>query len=289
MEDSAWQPCRLKGMAHLPPLAGPNVCWTAVPVEKGAIPGRWGELRGAHVHLKDTGRGIWNNRLEAPNRYVYQFPTRSKWMEEGQLIDAILSGHDPTHGKFLRVRLYATPGSREECYGEWASLQIRDAGWGRKELVLGRLKDQPCLGKRTISDHPVYRSANEATHAEVLRLKFPEEDWMVVHEPETLLDLHAPSVVDGISQSARVSTYTCDFVVCSKRGMSRLCVESKFSEAAADEVARIKCRMLRDKTYSRVCILAGRGHACRWLDFGTPSCPTEEWMDEFTLEVSEKK
>ena len=112
---------------------------------------------------------------------------------------------------------------------------------------------------------------------------------MLGHEPETLLDLHPPSVVNGIPQSHKISTYTCDFVVCSKRGMERLCVESKYSEEAVDEVARMKCRMLRDKTYSRVCIVAGQGSESRWLDFGTPACPTEVWVDDLTLEVPEKK
>ena len=118
-----------------------------------------------------------------------------------------------------------------------------------------------------------YRSRNERLHARLLAAEFAAADgWTVRFEPETLLDVHEPSVVDGARRADITRSYTCDFVAL--RGAQRLCIESKPCEEHVTAEALHKCRVLRDRTLTRVVVMAG-AHAPRWLDVGAVDAPPE--------------
>lgn len=273
------------------PLADASVEWTSIRVERNRIvPESWGEFRSSVLFLKDTHRGMWQNRLEAPNRFVYVLPKEGKYHKERQLCGAIRQRH--ADGRALRVHLYATPGSRQEYYGEWEAVGLKDAGPTRMELVLGRLETQPDVASfKRKRDEDAFRSNNERAHHRMLLDLFPEAEWIVEHEMDTLTDLHAPSVVNGVPQALELSTYTCDFLVAGLRDGVRFYVESKDREEAVDAKAREKCRLLRDRTLSRVFVAAGRGADVRWLDFGPPRSKVEEerWHDIMPLLVERGK
>ena len=137
-------------------------------------------------------------------------------------------------------------------------------------MMLVRLRDQPIVSfKRERGD--AFRSHNERLHFAMLEDMFPCDSWIVEHEPETATDLHGPSVVDGVAQElVELSSYTCDFLVVGRWNGVRFFVESKYDEGAVDEKALAKCRRLRDKTLTRVFLMAGKGRQVRWLDFGPP-------------------
>ena len=273
-------------------IAAEDVRWTSTRAASRHVPHRWGEMD-AHedvLLLKDTRREYWNNRLEAPNRYVYAFPTKSNSGCDAT-VRGILKRRVRKDLAPLRVRLFATPGARNEFYGEWivAKLRTTTDRLHVGELVLLRLAQQcPTLARRFADGAERFRSRNEARHAALLRDHFfPSEDWLVEHEPETLLDLHQPSIVDGVAQSVTEVTrsYTCDFVVAHRRDSRRVCVESKPHERSVDAAALTKGRLLRDRTFARVLVMVGgEEETTRWYDFGPPGTPVERevWHETFS-------
>ena len=260
-------------------VAPDDVKWTASLVPHA--PKQWGEFHHDVLRLKDTRGKFWQNRLEAPNRFVYVFPTTAKRDFEKPL----LRGIQKRVADKLKVQLFATPGARNEYYGEWVVKELRpDVQPGVSELHLLRLQHQTDEGVRTAAGRAPYRSRNESAHAALLDRVFPADAWIVKHEPETLLDLHEPSVVDGVARAvADVGrSYTCDFVVASRCGTRRVCIESKPCADKVTEEALAKCRVLRDTTLTRVVFLVGAGEHVRWLDIGPPGTPPgeETWRDE---------
>jgi hypothetical protein len=260
--------------APRPALAPPTVRWTARLVDADRVPRRWGEFASDDVlRLKDTRHAFWRNELVAPNRFVYLFPTAPTRAWEAPLVGRIrkrVATRRP-----LRVELYAAPGSRNESYGDWVvtGMRPRLGQANVSELTLVRLAAQPDAPPPAAL--PAYRSRNEGAHAALLARAFPPDRWLVAHEPETLLDLHEPTVVDGVAARAAADdptrSYTCDFVVAARAGCARLCVESKPCEAHVTPAALAKCRLLRDRTLTRVVIACGAGAAdARWCDLGPP-------------------
>lgn len=180
----------------------------------------------------------------------------------------------------LRVQLFSTPGSRNEYYGEWvvSELQLNGDRW---ELTLLRLHRQAgAVAPRRGTQH---RSRNEREHDGVLRRLFP--GWLVKHEPETILDIHEPSVRGGVSRDicdGMSRSYTCDFVLC--KGTARLCIESKPVADHLTPEALAKCRVLRDSTLARVVVMVGSGDSSiAWYDLGPPEqCGAgEAWYGDF--------
>ena len=295
-------------MTAVPPrLAPSDVRWTATQAAARQVPAQWGELSTTSggdelLLLKDTRREYWNNRLVAPNRFVYSFP-RSSGVPFERALRGVLKRRVHPERPPLRVRLFSTPGSRNEYYGEWvvSELRTQTTRHNVSELHLVRLADQPpevaasiAGGRRVAAEEgrrPAYRSRNEARHAEELAVYFPPADWSVHHEPETLLDLHQPSVVDGVAQDVTDTThsYTCDFVVAHRRESRRVCVESKPHESHVTDAALAKGRMLRDRTLARVLVMAGDATAPpRWYDFGPPgasAAEAEAWHADFSTLV----
>lgn len=247
-------------------LAADDVRWTAAPADYP--PRQWGDVVSGEVRLKDTRTNKWPNRLVRNNHFVYCLPRapRSDW--ERQLVRHIL---EVVRRERHVVRLFATPGSRNESYGAWRCVSVRTLP-ASLELDLKRLEHQD--GKGTKRPREEERSANEARHHDLLRRLFPE--WTVRHEPETLLDLHEPTVVDGVSRRNDdvARSYTCDFVV--SKGFRRFCVESKPCESHVTEAAVSKARLLRDRTLSQVVFLVGEGDASKWYDL-------ERWYDTETF------
>jgi hypothetical protein len=246
-------------------VASEHVQWTAQPCANPPAP--WGVFRRPDLLLlKDTRTARWNNRLEAPNRFVYVYPRVGRGGDdvwEKELVDGIRDRVES--GRPLFVHLFATPGSRNEFYGEWIAQKLVPKGAGSVELVLYRLATQtPGL----YPPRKPMRSQNEARHAELLARLLPH--WVVEHEPETLLDLHEPTVVDGVARNhldAVSRSYTCDFVLA--RGLARVCVESKYDEHGVTPEALSKARLLRDRTLTRVVFLVGHAEGdVRWLDLG---------------------
>ena len=205
-----------------------TVKWTASRTHKAHVPKTWGVLHDHVLLLKDTRR-VYRNRLEAPGRFVYQIPTHPTKEWEAQLVRGIRKR--VLSGDKVWVHLFSTPGSRDEFFGEWVVQElIRDVVPGTSELVLRRLRDQSpdvsaaygCDGgggeprEEEAASDP-YRSINEGVHADLLETLLP--GWTIRHEPETLLDIHEPSVIDGVVRTTTdmTSSYTCDFVACRAR------------------------------------------------------------------------
>lgn len=260
--------------------------WTAIPACNSAMPDQWGELRGADVlRLKDTKRSYWCNELLAADHFVYKFPKSPKATWECRLVDAIQNRHES-----LVVHLFSTPAARNEYHGEWDIDRIAPDK-SRSNVVEMHLRRRPMqsteLADRYRETRGPHRSLNERLHHALIDQLFPPEDWVVAHEPETLLDLKVPSVVDGVAQTAaaQVRQYTCDFVVCHRRTCARLCIESKPTREHAEEpTAMAKCRLLRDKTLTRVAVVAGVGEDVTWLDVGAVGCAhAGPWTDFATF------
>ena len=256
-----------------------DVKWTASLVPHA--PKQWGEFHKGILRLKDTRGKYWRNRLERPNKFVYVFPTTAKKDWEKVLLSGI---KDKVQNR-LKVQLFSTPGSRNEYYGEWVvKKMVPDVIPGVSELHLLRLQHQTDEDVRTATGRAPYRSRNECAHAALLDKLFPADAWIVKHEPETLLDLHEPSVVDGVARTVTDMgrSYTCDFVVASRCGTRRVCIESKPCREHVTEEALAKCRVLRDATLTRVVFLVGGGEDVEWLDMGPPGAPqgSHVWREE---------
>lgn len=272
-------------------IAPSDVKWESKRASQQDIPGNWGDFKGEILRLKDTRHPFWKNRLDSPNTFVYSIPSHHHADWESRVIRRILERHGTT--KDVVVHLFATPGSRNEDYGFWIVDEVKHNVRPKvSELWLKRLLDQDeytvitaTSRKRSMTARiDGYRSKNEDRHSDLLARKFPPDKWIVCHEPETVLDLHEPTVVDGRMRTAAemVNSYTCDFVVASKDGARRLCVESKPCVEHVTDTAILKCRRLRDSTLTRVCFLVGNGDNSKWLDIGPiGEKDTHTWYDTF--------
>ena len=241
-------------------LAPQNAEWDAVPAGGGTVPTLWGaRSEDGTLDLKDTRGTYWRNTLVSPNEFHYEFPVIERRAPLQAVVDALLKAAPCT-----LVRLYATPGARNEYYGEWLLETVVRTRPDRARAVLRRLAVQPAPPQTGCG----YRSHNEAVHAAFLATLLP--GWRVAHEPETVLDLHTPSVVRGVAQSPQAlsRSYTCDFVAC--KGLARMCIESKPCMDHVTSAALCKARFLRDRSLTRVVFMVGTGEAVEWLDMGPP-------------------
>lgn len=260
-----------------------DAAWTSVPARRDAVPAQWGEFDAqGTLRLKDTHSKYWVNRLVAPRHFLYVLPRNSLKQWEANLIAAIEDG--ARAARPLLVHLFSTPGSRDEFYGVWRADDLRVCAERPTayELHLTRLAPQPADAHEACTARERrHRSRNEKVHHALLCQAFAD-GWEIEHEPETVLDLHEPSVVGGVAQTITGLTrsYTCDFVLA--RGCARLCVESKPDEAAMTDEALLKARTLRDTALTRVVFLAGDGMAARWYDLGPPRAPlgVARWFDD---------
>lgn len=269
-------------------VARDDVKWTSLRCE--GAPHRWGELdpEGQVLSLKSTCKPYWNNRLVSPSRFVYSFPSNPKADWEHALVSRVtarIATHVP-----LEVHLFVTPGSRNEFYGQWAveEWKATTSRPGVSELHLRRLASQSVVVQaRYCGRVRAERSANEADHHRLLLQEFPaNQGWTVRHEPETLLDLHSPSVVDGqrvVENERMTRSYTCDFVVA--RGAVRFCIESKPCASHVTRDAIAKCRVLRDTTLTRVLFMVGNiTESVQWVDVGPIGHDNVHWGNRVVVE-----
>ena len=273
-------------------IAKRDVRWTSIRARNKAAPDKWGCYVGKVLLLKDTRKSVYNNELVAPNRFQYEIPAFSTYAWERQLIERIQSDWDAC--RTTVVHLFSTPGSRNEYYGEWvvADLAPNPDRVRNKILHLRRLADQDPTVTSSYAIGPVkseQRSPNERWHGRVLDETLPS-GYIVDHEPETLMDLHDPTVVDGEPQDLRVlsDSYTTDYVVTGKGGLVRLCIESKANERDMNLPGVFeKCRVLRDRVMLRVVIMVGGDGdpaKIRYFDFGPPrlETPREDWIESLS-------
>ena len=121
------------------------------------------------------------------------------------------------------------------------------------------------------SDGRRARSRSEERHAKVIESLLP--GWRLLHEPECVSFFESELVVDGRRRGWGGDQYTCDYVAAS--GSARVCIESKASSEGLDEVARLRCRALRDRSLARVIALVDHGARMWWHDFGCPARANE--------------
>ena len=205
--------------------------------------------------------------------YYYHFPYFSGKPDTQPVIDA-LQMRVADERQTCLVHLFMAPGSKNEYLGEWVGVEVRQRDSTSATLVLKRMANQDPKWEREYTDVRIVqaRSRNEMAHMQLLCEMFGEEDWVVTHEPFTVLDLHQPKVVAGkYSGGCDASSYTTDFVVYNRHTCERICVESKPCSSHVNDEALFKCRQLRDKTLSRVVFMVGSGREePRWLDMGSP-------------------
>ena len=265
-------------------IASPTVKWTAKIAKRDSVPKRWGVLYETELRLKDTRHKHWQNHLAAPNRFIYSVPANPREEWERTMLAKLKTHTRAENQPPIRVQLFSTPGSRDETYGEWIVEDIlENVRPGVSELHLLRLEEQTYPHALT-SSATGFRSRNESHHARLLETQF-FPGWRVSHEPETLLDIHEPSVVDGAARNPTQMSrsYTCDFVVA--KGVMRLCIESKPCMEHVTDEARAKCRILRDTTLTRVVFMIGSGgEDIQWLDMGPMGADetAEAWYPNFS-------
>lgn len=261
--------------------------WTSVLCHHRAAPQHWGEVVcGNLIRLKDTGGTFWDNKLVSSSEFLYNYPST----EVGFVAEMRRLLRKEPHA---RVHLFYRKGSNTEFFGEWTVEEDKPVDAKRRQLLLRRsgaqserVVEQYALQGASGKRKRVERSHNEKVHGEYLRTHvFPETEWLVRHEPETLhlVDAHSPSVVDGAYHTDPCfGEYTCDFVVSHRQGLARVCVESKPCVEFVDNMAIAKARKLRDLTFTRVVVMAGSGvNDLRWLDLGPPLAPPDQevWCD----------
>ena len=262
-------------------LAKADVEWRSMRAAPEATPRGWHrEQMDGSIAFKCTTRGIYQNRLVAPNVFHYELPPLKKG-DEALFLERLVN-EARCEQKRIEVRLFWAQNAADHYLGEWVIDEVLVTPV-KNTLVLKRLLSQSNLlvdayritAKRT-------RSQSEARHLEEIRTWLP--GWFVAHEPETALGLDAPVVVEGKMQDFAGDAYTHDYVVASPRGCKRLCIESKANDEGLTEEAKQKCRALRDTSLCRVVAMVDHGAALHWHDFGPPG---SDQGDERTVRQSE--
>ena len=145
-----------------------DVRWDSKVVHPKHLPTQWGGFDpDGTLLLKDSRTKYWANTLVSPNCFHYLMPRSGSpdrpW--EQQLVLDICRRITPTAP--LRVRLFSTPGSRNEYYGEWVVERLQPVEKNRYQLTLRRLEDQS--KGASVADEaecgPRFRSRNEERHA----------------------------------------------------------------------------------------------------------------------------
>lgn len=246
--------------------------WSSTKVGD-CTPADWyGWMDGGRVLLlKDTRKNtFFSNRLEAGGHtFLYQLPAPRP---TSHLVLQRLHAEADAADKSVEVRLFSVECALNFYLGEWVVTAIVQEG-GRTYAKLRRLRVQDgavCAAyAKTLRPK---RSRSEATHADAIAALLPD-GWKVCHEPECVSFSESELVVDGVMRQWGGDQYVCDYVAA--KGSRRVCFESKSSEAGFDEVAKLKCRALRDKSCTRVVALVDHGDWFAWHDFGCPAARVE--------------
>ena len=245
--------------------------WSSVCASASDMPPGWCDRDGDTVRVKDTGRGKYNNRLLSSTTFRYELPS---WTPVGSLAADVkwLLMEDASRPVADRatVRLYRVAHGHDHDFGLW---KVDEATHGAQPaVVLRRLAKQPSttsvLGKR---------SRSEARHEDALRALFEPLGFRIEFEPECASGLRTPCVVDGQMSAWTSDFYTIDYVAYDIERCRNIFIESKCCAADLDEVARKKCRRLRDAGLRRVLAIVGHGEEQMIYDFGAGDAD-ETWL-----------
>lgn len=264
-------------------LADASVEWKSARAAPEATPRGWHhEQMDGSIAFKCTTRGIYRNRLVAPNVFHYELPPLRKG-DETPFLERLVN-EARCEKKCIEVRLFWAQNAADHYLGEWVIDEVLVTPM-KNTLVLKRLSHQSGILLDAYRITPKRaRSHSEARHLAEIQTWLP--GWKVAHEPETALGLDAPVVVDGKLQDFAGDAYTHDYVVASPLGCKRLCIESKANDRGLTEEAKQKCRALRDTSLCRVVAMVDHGPALHWHDFGPPG---SQQRDEHTFRYGETR
>tara|TARA_B100000683_G_scaffold240334_1_gene247456 strand:+ start:4518 stop:5369 length:852 start_codon:yes stop_codon:yes gene_type:complete len=240
--------------------------WNSIRAEPGCGPRSWiYEQPDGSVLLKNTNRGVYDNRLVDPLTFQYDVPDATSPAAAASRERLLAEARSAT--KSIEVRLFCTAHAFDHYLGEWVVESLIETPT-QTLIVLKRLQHQNPVLAGAYRLQMRARSQSEAKHFDFLKAWLP--GWHIAHEPEAAVGLDAPLISGGRSTAFSGDAYTLDYVAASPSGCKRLCIESKASLDGLTEEAKEKCRLLRDKSLSRVIALVGHGVQMRIVDFGTP-------------------
>ena len=244
------------------------------------------------VYLKDTNRPYYANRLlDGTAQFEYGLPSKPV-VHEQQVIALLREGaanfEAGRHAALQEVWLFAVAHARDHFLGQFVVVRFAPDALVEKRQrprgTLHRLRDQtPEVTRQVVRPAAPKRSRSEAMHLPVLERLCP--GWHIAHEPMCACNLDAPLVSEGARNACAPDEYTVDYIAC--KGDRRVCFESKCCLADAHAPAAVaKCRLLRDRTLTRVVTIAGHDEELRLVDFGDPADPRE---DVLTLEEAHRR
>ena len=274
-------------------LALPGIRWSSVRAG-GVTPAGWHAWVGPSVLLlKGTGTfGL--SLLDDGVTVLYEIPRSAPRAAAPSATCLALHREADALCKRVECRLFATESARNYYLGEYCverieraegapadgattagdGAPVERASYPRTFVRLRRLaaQDERVVSKYSLpSDGRCARSRSEERHAKVIALLLP--GWRLLHEPECVSFFESELVVDGRRRGWGGDQYTCDYVAAA--GSARVCIESKASSEGMDEVARLRCRALRDRSLARVIALVDHGARMWWHDFGCPAHANE--------------
>jgi len=197
---------------------------------------------GGIIALKDTGGDYWQNKLVDATCFEYNVPKDSS-------VDLMLRKEAKDSNKKWTFRLYKTTYAKDHYLGEWL-LNDSIINGNKTKLQLFRSQTQSDVHEEVVD---VFRSRSESNHELFLSKLFP--GFNIVHEPEASIRIYQDVVMNGKEIEETKDNYTIDFVV--SKGPLRVSFESKSCWEDFGDVAKTKCRLLRDGGYHCVFGIVG--------------------------------
>lgn len=252
--------------------------WSSVRAKPTVSPSRWFQMEAdGAIMLKDTRNSpYYTNYLVTPTTFTYQLPPRPRG-DEVEVYEELQRQSTLALAAKRDVKIMSVCNAANHYLGEFVVETFTKGVFppqspAKPFVTLKRKERQSSTIRQQLQLDRQVRSKSEATHSEELLQLFPASEWIIAHEPETVMNLDTPLVSNGMMQSFAGDNYTIDFIVHSIDGCRRVCVESKYVERDLldNESAMIKCRQLRDKALCRVLGVYGHGQEIGFYDFGPP-------------------
>lgn len=246
-------------------LADADCVWSSYPASSCDMPRQWYEFGDGYIKLKDIGRGYYKNELLTNVTFKYLLP-----LGQSNPKSRIIREFTKPVDQRCTVKLYRVAHGHDNYLGEWIITYATNDD--QPHIILHRKTEQHDeSGRRPLKR----RSFSEFKHEAVLNELFP--GCTVTFESECASGLRTNAIEDGRVNKWASDFYTVDYVVSNIARGFFLCVESKSCIEDLDDVARAKCRQLRDRGYRRVIALAGHGTSLRVYDFGTDTSGEHEY------------
>ena len=258
-------------------LADETIEWDSRIAASDEMPTQWYDQTGSTLKLKDLGGSFYQNVLLTPHTFRYELPRGIHPIKELLLREVTLCERDRRI-----VQLYKVAHGHDHYLGEWMVVKAQSVG--RAHVILQRRSEQRDNGgAHDVAD--ATRSRSEKRHAALLRSLFPAP-FMIDFEPECASGLRVNCVEKGRANPWCSDFYTVDFVIADLTRSFYLAIESKASVEALDEVAKTKCRRLRDKGHRRVVAICGHEQSLSVYDFATrtedEAWHTLDWLQTFS-------